>query len=214
MGKFLKLGLVEIVFLLVVIVVILGALSYMHVLTLPNFTNIPLPKKNSNTKTIVPATPVGLACPVSFVYCRNAQNVTFQNHPALAYAGSQNDEIFIMGKATSYNISITTVGEAKATVFTSSFIQNNKCYTATYIAPRSIVTNRLFPPIAKGTPLAKLPGDKFSINGKEFNLLVLLQEKGIDPKNSDKSDTVKCSASSTNFSENGTYLTPNTQNFD
>lgn len=197
----------------IVIVIFLIVVSILYI-SVPSVGNLFAPQKPAPAK-LTQSTPVGIACPVSFLFCRKPKKATYNNQPALLYIAGKGDKIFSMGKATSYGTNDLKLENKDAKVITTTFLYSGKCYTTTYVVPGSTTIEKVqSPPFPKATILGTLTGNTISLNNASFNLLVQLQARDVDPKNTGKTEEAQCSNKNVPSSARGEYITPNVQNFD
>lgn len=200
--------------LVIIVVVILLSVGSILYISVPSIRDL-LTSKRSAPVTLTQSTPVGIACPVSFLFCRKPKTANYSNQPALLYVVSKGDKIFSMGQATSYETNDLKLENKNAKMISTTFLYNKKCYTTTYIVPASTTIEKVqSPPFPKATVLGTLSGETLTLDNANFNLLVQLQVRDINPKDLGKTEGTQCSNKNVQPSARGTYITPNVENFD
>lgn len=181
-----------------IVLLILIILGTILLLLKPNLSFFNTP--NSALKPTSNVALTGITCPVAFI-CKQGANVTYDGHPALGYTLLPKTSFFSMGKIIDAATEEKVILETPIKSVRTTFMHKGSCYQTTYITPRTTVTDNFKKQVLRGAPIGVSSTDTLTVNGKTFNLIVMLQEKKLD--SSSKSEKQKCTV---DVASSGDYI--------
>ncbi|MGE5041607.1 MAG: hypothetical protein ACM3IJ_01755 [Candidatus Levyibacteriota bacterium] len=216
--SFLKAGLIESFIILVLIVIIVGILSFLNVIPLKSlfkFDHGKAPPAADTTQKQLTRNVqrVGFACPVPYTNCRDGVFLKYNSQPALLFTTPAKSPLFAAGDYLSFTSKDSTLGFDKVKVLSGSFIFEGWCYTATYTVPDSTSINDLHAPIDKGAVLGQSSGKYLVMQGMTYNVLTQIQRRALDT-DTKKTDTQKCSNDNLTPDKYGEFMPFTALNYD
>lgn len=219
--SFAEVGLLEVFFAGLALILFFGTLNYFNILplsrTFPLLSS--LPQNQTQPPSRKPkATPDYLYCPFGFgnKLCKEGVSIKYKNNPAIAWKAPVGTKILSVSDAVD---SSQFVGEPYTTKsprgLYQSFISGNYCYTLTYTLPNNTILESIsLLPLEPGVNLALASGNSVFTNttGQDFSLILQMQRREIRSKTGEP-EFLKCATTNLKSSDFGEYQKLNINNF-
>lgn len=204
----------EILGLLVIFVIILGALNYFNILSLSRlyptlFGSLPQQNPIKFSKQSV------WNCPVSRDFCSKGEKIIYNGNPAVAYKLPVGSFVYSINSVEdSLKFYVNAKDQSAPIGLYQSNIIEDSCYRVTYtMGSDSTISKFDLFPLFRKTQLAIIGKSNVDVKTPSKNLIVQIQKSKIYPKDSGKPVFIKCSVKYVKPNQFGTFLDINTDTF-